>query len=50
MKSQTLPVVANRSVGLIKKGLDKYTDKIPGSINICDIQKIALLGTGHTSW
>jgi len=31
----------------VKKGLEKYTDKIPGIINILEVQKIAFLGTAH---
>jgi hypothetical protein len=27
--------------------MEKYTDKIPGNINIREVQKIALLGTAH---
>ena len=33
MKSTTIPVVIG-ALGLMKKGLEKYTDKIPGNINI----------------
>ncbi|XP_013404332.1 uncharacterized protein LOC106169420 [Lingula anatina] len=42
----TIPVVI-RALGLVKKGLEKYTDKIPGNTNIHEVQKIVLLGTTH---
>ena len=45
-KTTTIPVVIG-ALGLVKKGLEKYTDKIPGKINIHEVQKIALLGTAH---
>ena len=45
-KTTTIPVVIG-ALGLVKKGLEKYTDNIPGNINIQEVQKIALLGTGH---
>ena len=45
-KTTTIPVVIG-ALGLVKKGLEKYTDKIPGNINIHEVQKIALLGTAH---
>ena len=32
---------------MIKKGTDKYIDKIPGSSSRHEIQKIALCGTAH---
>ena len=35
------------ALGVIKKGLDEQTGKIPGSINISELQKIMLLGTAH---
>ena len=37
----------NNTLGLVKKGLEKYTGKIPSNINIQEVQKIALLGTAH---
>ena len=37
----------HRSAWTCEKGLEKYTDKIPGNINIQEVQKIALLGTTH---
>ena len=32
---------------LVKKGLRKYMEKIPGNINIEELQQISLLGTAH---
>jgi hypothetical protein len=43
-KTTTIPLVIG-AVGLVKKGIDEYTDKIPTNINIHEVQKIALLGT-----
>ena len=48
MKATMIPVVIG-ALGLIKKGLEKYTKQIPGNIKISELlselQKIALLGT-----
>ena len=46
MKATTIPVVIG-ALGLIKKGLEKYTKQIPGNIKIGELQKIALLGTSR---
>ena len=46
MKTEVIPVVIG-ALGLVKKGLEKFTNKIPGNIQINEIQKIALLGTAH---
>ena len=35
------------ALGLIKKGLEKYTKQILGNIKISELQKIALLGTSR---
>jgi hypothetical protein len=45
-KTTTIPVVIG-ALGLVKKRIEKYTDKIPGNINIHEVQKIALLGTAY---
>ena len=42
MKATTTPVAIG-ALGLIKKGLEKYTKQIPGNIKISELQKIALL-------
>ena len=46
MKATTIPV-AIRALGLIKKGMDKYIQKIPGDTRIQELQKITLLGMSH---
>ena len=46
MKVTTIPVVIG-ALGLIKKGLEKYTKQIPGNIKISELQEIALLGTSR---
>ena len=46
MKATTIPVVIG-ALGLIQKGLEKYTKQIPGNIKISELQKIALLGTSR---
>ena len=45
-KTTTVLVVMG-SLGTIKKDMENYSDKIPGNINIHDLQKITLLSTGH---
>ena len=42
MKATMIPVVIG-ALGLIKKGLEKYTKQIPSNIKISELQKIALL-------
>ena len=44
--TETMPVVIG-ALGVIKKGLEKYVDKIPGTVSIHELQKITLLGTAH---
>ena len=46
IKATTIPVVI-RVVVLIKKGLEKYVQQIPGNIKMHELQKITLLGTSH---
>ena len=46
LKTITVPVVLG-ALGVVKKGIEKHIDKIPGKINITELQKIALLGTSH---
>ena len=41
MKTDTIPVAIG-ALGLIKKGLQKHTEKIPGTINISELQKTIL--------
>ena len=48
MKTETVPVnVVIGALGLIKWGLEKHTEKIPGAINTNELQKITLLATAH---
>ena len=47
MKATTIPAVIG-ALGLIEKGLEKYTKQIPGNIKFGELQKIALLGTSRT--
>ena len=44
MKATTILVVIE-ALGLIKKGLEKYIQQIPGNIKVHELQKIRLLGT-----
>ena len=46
MKATTIPVVIG-ALGLIKKGLEKYTKQISDNIKISELQKTALLGTSR---
>ena len=46
MKTERIPIDIS-ALGLIKKGLQKNKEKIPGAINIIELQKITLLGTVH---
>ena len=46
MSTETVLVVIE-ALGVIKKGLEEQTGKIPGSINVSEIQKITLLGTAY---
>jgi hypothetical protein len=45
-KTTTIPVVIG-TLGLVRKGMEKCSEKIPGNINIHEVQKIALLRTGN---
>ena len=46
MNIMTIPVIIG-ALGLVKKGMEKYINKIPGNISIQDTQKCVLLGTAH---
>ena len=46
MKTQIVPVVVG-ALGVIKKGIDEQICKIPGKINVTELQKITLLGSAH---
>ena len=43
---ETVPVVI-AALGIIKRGLDKYMERIPGSVNLSELQKITLLEMAH---
>ena len=42
----TIPVVIG-VLGIIKKGTEKHLEKIPRSLNLDEMQKIALTVTAH---
>ena len=46
LKTTTVPVVIG-ALGTIKKDMESYSNKIPGNINIHELQKITLLSTAH---
>ena len=46
MGKETIPVVIG-ALGVIKKGLEKYVDKIPGTVSIDELQKTTLLGSAR---
>lgn len=46
MRTAVIPVVIG-ALGLIKKGQDKHIAKIPGRVEISELQKAVLLGTAH---
>ena len=46
LKTITTSVVIG-ALRVVKKGIEKHIYKIPGKINIAEIQKIALLGSSH---
>ena len=46
LKTTAVPVVMG-ALGTIRKDMENYTNKIPGNINIQELQKINLLSTAH---
>ena len=46
MKAMTILVVIG-ALGLVKKGMEKFTQQIPSNVKIQELQKITLLGTLH---
>ena len=48
MNTMTIPVIIG-ALGLVRKGMEKYINKIPGNISIQETQKCVLLGTAHIS-
>ena len=47
MKTETIPVVIG-ALGFIKKGRQKHTEKIPGAININEVQNNFITNSPHT--
>ena len=46
MKTTIFPVVTG-ALRVIKKGMRSTVEKIPGAINIEELQKMTLMGTAH---
>ena len=46
MKIQIVSVVIV-ALGVVRKDIGKKIDKIPGHIEVTELQKVALLGSGH---
>ena len=46
MNIMTIPIIIG-ALGLLKKGMEKCINKIPGNISIQETQKCVLLGTAH---
>ena len=46
MGTETTPVVVG-ALGVIKKRLEKYVDKISGTVSIDKLQKITILGSAR---
>ena len=49
IKTKTFPLVMG-ALGTIKKDMENYSNKIPGNINIYELQKITLLSSAHLLW
>ena len=49
LKTTTVQVVMG-VLGTIKKDMENYSNKIPGNINIYELQKITLLSSAHLLW
>ena len=46
LKTTAVPVVM-KALGTIKKDMENYSNKLPGNINIHELQKISLFSTAH---
>ena len=46
LKTTTVPVVVG-ALCTIKKDMENYSNKVPGNINIHELQKITVLSTAH---
>lgn len=45
-KAKTVPIVIG-ALGVIRKGIEKYLEQIPGQPDLRELQKIAIMGTAH---
>ena len=46
LKTKTIPVIVG-ALGMIKKGIQKYVNEIPGNLSLAEIQKIVLNSAAH---
>ena len=46
MKTKIMPAIVG-TLGMIKKGTQKYVNEIPGNLSLAEIQKIVLNSTAH---
>ena len=46
LDTTVVPVVIG-ALGTIKKGTEKYVEKLPGQPSLSELQKITLMGTSH---
>ena len=46
METETVSVVIG-ALGVIKKGQEKYVNRIPGTTSVSEHQRISLLGIAH---
>ena len=46
LKTTTAPVIVG-ALGMIKKGTDKHTNKIPGCVSLYEIGKFEIYGPTH---
>ena len=46
LKTTTVPVVVG-ALCTIKKDMENYSNKVPGNINMHELQKITVLSTAH---
>ena len=47
LKTTIVPVIIG-ALGMVKKGVDKYLNMIPGNPSLTEVQKIVLTSTAHT--
>lgn len=45
-KAITFPVVIE-ALGMISKGANTYVNEIPGSLKVCELQKVIIIGGSH---